>query len=83
MPRTRLVPLSAESLGRWGCRHTYRWVADVWCSWVKAGRRAGTAVQIAERQRGRDKVLGHLGSARNDAELAALLEAARRNSYAG
>jgi hypothetical protein len=42
-----------------------------------------TAVQIAERQDGRDKVLEHLGSARTDAELAALLEAARRKVYPG
>lgn len=42
-----------------------------------------TAVQIAERQDGRDKVLEHLGSAHTDAELIALLEAARRKIYPG
>jgi hypothetical protein len=42
-----------------------------------------TAVQIAERQGGRDKVLEHLGSAHTDAELSALLEAARRKVYPG
>ena len=36
-----------------------------------------TAVQIAERRNGRDKVLEHLGSAHTDAELAALMETAR------
>ena len=42
-----------------------------------------TAVQIAERVGGRDKVLEHLGSARTDAELSALLEAARAKVYPG
>jgi hypothetical protein len=42
-----------------------------------------TAVQIAERQGGRDKVLEHLGSAHTDAELSALLEVARRKIYPG
>ncbi len=42
-----------------------------------------TAVQIAERQGGRDKVLEHLGSAHDDAELTALLEAARRKIFPG
>lgn len=42
-----------------------------------------TAVQIAERQGGRDKVLEHLGSAHDDAELSALLEAARRKIFPG
>jgi hypothetical protein len=42
-----------------------------------------TAVQIAEREGGRDKVLEHLGSAHTDAELTALLEAARRKIYPG
>lgn len=42
-----------------------------------------TAVQIAERQGGRDKVLEHLGSARTDAELTALLEVARAKIYPG
>ena len=34
-----------------------------------------TAVQIAERVAGRDRVLEHLGSAHTDAELSALLAA--------
>ncbi|MGC0249408.1 IS1634 family transposase [Pseudactinotalea sp. Z1748] len=42
-----------------------------------------TAVQIAEREGGRDKVLEHLGSARTDAELTALLEVARAKIYPG
>ena len=42
-----------------------------------------TAVQIAERQGGRDKVLEHLGSAHTDTELSALLEVARRKIYPG
>lgn len=40
-------------------------------------------MQIVERQGGRDKVLEHLGSARDDAELTALLEAARRKIFPG
>jgi Transposase DDE domain len=42
-----------------------------------------TAVQIAERRGGRDLVLEHLGSARTDSELAALVVAARRKLYPG
>ncbi len=42
-----------------------------------------TAVQIAERRAGRDRVLEHLGSAHTDAELAALVEAARRRVFPG
>jgi len=42
-----------------------------------------TAVQIAERVGGRDRVLEHLGSAHTDAELTALLEAARRRIFPG
>ena len=42
-----------------------------------------TAVQIAERQGGRDKVLEHLGSAHTDADLNALLEVARRKIHPG
>jgi len=42
-----------------------------------------TAVQIAERQAGRDRVLEHLGSAHTDVELAALMEAARRKVFPG
>ena len=36
-----------------------------------------TAVQLAERREGRDRVLEHLGSAHTDAELAALMEIGR------
>ncbi|RKT79410.1 IS4 family transposase [Terracoccus luteus] len=42
-----------------------------------------TAVQIAERQGGRDRVLEHLGSAHTESELAALVAAARRKVYPG
>jgi hypothetical protein len=42
-----------------------------------------TAVQIAERVGGRDKVLEHLGSAHTDAELAALLATARDRLHPG
>ncbi len=42
-----------------------------------------TAVQIAERVGGRDRVLEHLGSAHTDADLAALLETARDRVYPG
>ncbi|GAA1618644.1 MULTISPECIES: IS1634 family transposase [Actinomycetes] len=42
-----------------------------------------TAVQIAERLDGRDRVLEHLGSAHTEAELAALVAAARRKVYPG
>ncbi len=42
-----------------------------------------TAVQIAERVGGRDKVLKHLGSAHTPEELAALLEVARREARPG
>lgn len=42
-----------------------------------------TAVQIAERRGGRDKVLEHLGSAHTDAELSALREVARAKVYPG
>ena len=44
---------------------------------------SATAVQIAERRGGRDRVLEHLGSAHDDAELAALMQAARRKVYPG
>ena len=40
-----------------------------------------TAVQIAERKNGRDKVLEHLGSAHTDADVNALLEVARRKIH--
>jgi hypothetical protein len=42
-----------------------------------------TAVQIAERVAGRDKVLEHLGSAHSDAELTALLATARGRLHPG
>lgn len=42
-----------------------------------------TAVQIAERVDGRDRVLEHLGSAHTDGELGALVAAARRKVYPG
>ena len=42
-----------------------------------------TAVQIAERVGGRDKVLEHLGSAHTDAELTALLATARDRLHPG
>ena len=42
-----------------------------------------TAVQIAERQDGRDKVLEHLGSAHTEAELASLVAVARRRMHPG
>ena len=42
-----------------------------------------TAVQIAERRNGRDRVLEHLGSAHTEAELVALVAVARRKVYPG
>lgn len=42
-----------------------------------------TAVQIAERAGGRDRVIEHLGSAHTPAELAALLEPARGKVHPG
>ena len=42
-----------------------------------------TAVQIAERAGGRDRVLEHLGSAHTGAELAALVETARASVVPG
>ncbi len=42
-----------------------------------------TAIQIAERVGGRDRVIEHLGSAHTDAELAALLEIARGRLHPG
>jgi hypothetical protein len=42
-----------------------------------------TAIQIAERVAGRDRVLEHLGSAHTDADLAALLETARDRLHPG
>lgn len=58
-------------------------VADVvFVRKVKTGSGA-TAVQIAERVAGRDKVVEHLGSAHSPAELAVLLEAARERVHPG
>ena len=42
-----------------------------------------TAVQIAERAGGRDKVIEHLGSAHTEAELAVLMETGRRRMHDG
>lgn len=42
-----------------------------------------TAVQLAERKAGRDRVLEHLGSAHTDAELAALMHLGRERLYPG
>nr|WP_018157210.1 hypothetical protein [Demetria terragena] len=47
---------------------------------VKTGSGA-TAVQIAERVGGRDRVIEHLGSAHTDGELTALLETARHKMH--
>jgi len=42
-----------------------------------------TAVQLATRKNKRDVVKEHIGSARNDVELALLIEIARKKQYAG
>src|SRR5690606_11271144 len=47
------------------------------------GRSGATKVQIAERRDGRDVVLEHVGTARNEAELAALIQVARSKLYPG
>jgi hypothetical protein len=47
------------------------------------GRSGATKVQIAERRGGRDVVLEHVGTARDEAELAALVMVARRRLYPG
>lgn len=47
------------------------------------GRSGAVKVQIAERRAGRDVVLEHVGTAHDDAELAALLEVARGKLYPG
>lgn len=50
----------------------------------KVGTVSGaTAVQIAQRVRGRKKVLEHLGSAHSDAELSELLVSARQRMHEG
>ncbi len=48
-----------------------------------AGRSGAVKVQIAERRAGRDVVLEHVGTAHDDAELAALMEVARGKLYPG
>lgn len=47
------------------------------------GRSGATKVQIAERRDGRDVVLEHVGTAHDDAELAALMAVARQKLYPG
>ena len=47
------------------------------------GRAGTTKVQIAERRGGRDVVLEHVGTAHDDAELAALMATARRKLFPG
>lgn len=47
------------------------------------GRAGATKVQIAERRDGRDVVLEHVGTAHDEAELAALMAVARKKLYPG
>jgi hypothetical protein len=47
------------------------------------GRAGTTKVQIAERHGGRDVVLEHVGTAHDDAELAALMATAHSKLYPG
>lgn len=47
------------------------------------GRSGAVKVQIAERRAGRDVVLEHVGTAHDDAELAALMGVARGKLYPG
>ena len=47
------------------------------------GRSGSTKVQIAERRDGRDVVLEHVGTAHDEAELAALMAVARKKLYPG
>jgi hypothetical protein len=47
------------------------------------GRSGATKVQIAERRDGRDVVLEHVGTAHDEAELAALMAVARTKLYPG
>ena len=47
------------------------------------GPSGATKVQIAERRDGRDVVLEHVGTAHDEAELAALLTVARAKLYPG
>ena len=62
-----------------------RWVACRLVVFLRKVRTASgaTAVQIAERAGGRDKVIEHLGSAHTDGELAVLMEAGRLKMHAG
>lgn len=48
-----------------------------------AGRSGSTKVQIAERRDGRNHILEHVGTARSEAELAALMAEARRRILPG
>ena len=48
-----------------------------------SGRSGATKVQIAERRDGRDVVLEHVGTAHDEAELAALVTVARGKLYPG
>lgn len=48
-----------------------------------AGRSGATKVQIAERRDGRNHILEHVGTARSEAELAALMAEARRRILPG
>ena len=47
------------------------------------GRLGTTKVQLAARRYGRDVVLEHVGTARDEAELAALMSVARRRMHDG
>jgi hypothetical protein len=47
------------------------------------GRTGSTKVQLAERRDGRDVVLEHVGTARDEAELAVLMSVARRRMHEG
>ena len=47
------------------------------------GRSGATKVQLAERREGRDVVLDHVGTARDEAELAVLMAVARRRMHEG
>ena len=55
------------------------WVGCLFVVFVRKVKTASgaTAVQIAERAGGRDRVIEHLGSAHTEADLAALLATAR------
>lgn len=61
------------------------WIACPLVVFLRKVRTASgaTAVQIAERAGGRDKVIEHLGSAHTDAELAVLMETGHRKMHDG